>query len=80
MGIYAKKPANKKKITIKEVFKEHFYLFYSTSKEVIPECVREQVKSVVTKMLECRDPEKGFCGIYMRRLSRENKSSIYLQK
>ena len=50
----------KSKITIKQIFKQHFHVFFATASHVIPESVRQQVFKVVTKMLECGDPEKGF--------------------
>jgi hypothetical protein len=51
---------SKSKITIKQIFSEHFYLFFATSSHVIPECVRDQVFKVVKKMRGCGDPENGF--------------------
>jgi hypothetical protein len=44
---------SKSKITIKQIFSEHFYLFFATSSHVIPKCVRDQVFKVVKKMLGC---------------------------
>jgi len=62
----------KSKVTIKQIFKQHFYVFFAIAGHVIPECVREQVLKVVTKMLECGDPEKGFteyiCGHCLERI------------
>jgi len=50
----------KDKITIKQIFKDHFQLFWENNKESFPEKTREHTYTEVMKMLGCGDVSLGF--------------------
>ncbi len=50
----------KQKITIKQIFQDHFQLFWEKNQEKFPEKIREHTYVEVMKMLGCGDVALGF--------------------
>ena len=50
----------KSKITLKEIFEDHFQSFWGKNKEKVPENMREHTYVEVLKMIGCGDISLGF--------------------
>ena len=50
----------KGKITLKEIFEDHFQAFWGKNKEKVPENMREHTYIEVMKMIGCGDISLGF--------------------
>lgn len=50
----------KERITIKQIFAEHWMEFKQTKLNTIPEEIQKSVEEAVEKMLGCGDPKKGY--------------------
>jgi len=50
----------RKKITIKQIFRDHYQEFWKNNKEKYPEKMRENINIEVMKMVGCGDISIGF--------------------